>query len=552
GQMLPFGIKLPVPEFLDMHKHPIPFVLTQLVLAIPVLIAGRNFYLNGIKHLLAGSPNMDTLVAIGTGSAFAYSLYATFMLLKTGDMHYVHSVYYESSTMVVTLVMLGKFFEQRAKGRTSEAIRALMDLAPKTAILLRDGQEVEVLVDEVVVGDLLLVRPGTSIPVDGIVRSGASAVDESMLTGESLPIEKEVGDPLTGGSLNGEGLLEMEATHVGADTALAKIIRIVEEAQGKKAPIAQLADKVSGVFIPTVIVIALISSALWWISGKDITFVLTVFVSVLVIACPCALGLATPTAIMVGTGKGAELGVLIKSGEALETAGHVDVVVLDKTGTVTEGKPRLDEVVVLKGEEQQLLRLAACAEQGSEHPVARAIVEGAQERGLTVALPEAFTAVPGHGIEATVDGLELLCGNAKLMELHKIDITAAEQERQRLAAKGNMLMYLAVNGELAALLSARDQIKPSSVEAVRRLRAMDIDVVMLTGDNAATAAVIAKEAGIDHVIADVLPEHKAEEVTRLRDAGRKVCMVGDGVNDAPALVSADVGMAIGNGTDVAV
>ena len=551
GHMLPFGIKLPLPAALDMMQYPVRFVLVQLVLSIPVLIAGRNFYLNGLRHLFAGSPNMDTLVAIGTGSAFVYSLYATWRVLQ-GDISFVHSIYYESATMVVTLVMLGKYFEQRAKGKTSEAIKALMDLAPKTATLLRDGQEIEVLVEEVVVGDVLLVKPGEAIPVDGVVLSGASAVDESMLTGESLPIEKEEGDTLTGGSLNGEGLLEMRATAVGADTALAKIIRVVEEAQGKKAPIAKLADKVAGVFVPSVIAVAVIAAILWGISGKDIAFTLTVFVSVLVIACPCALGLATPTAIMVGTGKGAELGILIKSGEALETAGHVDIVVLDKTGTITEGKPRLDEVVVFDGEQDELLRLTACAEQGSEHPVARAIVEGAQQAGLSLTRPQKFSAIPGHGIEAVVEGRRLLCGNRKLMEARGIPTDIAEQQRQRLSDKGNMLMYVAVDGSLAALLSARDQIKPSSLEAIRRLKEMGIEVVMLTGDNAATAAVIAKEAGIDRVIADVLPEHKAEEVAALRGRGHKVCMVGDGVNDAPALVSADVGMAIGGGTDVAV
>ena len=551
GHMLPFGIRLPLPPQIDMMRYPARFVLIQLVLAIPVLVAGRSFYLNGIRHLIGGAPNMDTLVAIGTGSAFAYSLYATWRVLQ-GDVSIAHSVYYESATMVVALVMLGKYFEQRAKGKTSEAIRALMDLTPPTATLLRQGQEIEVLVEEVVVGDRLLVRPGETIPVDGKVCSGVSTVDESMLTGESLPIEKEKGDSLTGGSLNGEGLLEMEATAVGEDTALAKIIRVVEEAQGKKAPIAKLADRVAGVFVPGVIAIAVLAAAAWWFAGKDAAFTLTVFVSVLVIACPCALGLATPTAIMVGTGKGAELGILIKSGEALETAGQVDTVVLDKTGTITEGRPRLDEIVAFEGEENELLTLAASAEQGSEHPVARAIVEAAQQRGLPVQRPEEFSAVPGRGIEATVNGRRLLCGNAKLMTERGIDPSRAESDRERLAEKGNMLMYLAVDGRLAALLSARDQIKATSLEAVRRLRDMGIEVVMLTGDNAATAAVIAKEAGIDHVIADVLPEHKAQEVTALRESGHKVCMVGDGVNDAPALVSADVGMAIGSGTDVAV
>ncbi|NLT58552.1 MAG: copper-translocating P-type ATPase [Clostridiales bacterium] len=552
GQMLPFGIKLPLPAFLDMHAQSTRFVLAQLLLSIPVLIAGRNFYIKGFRHLFARAPNMDTLVAIGTGSAFLYSLYSTWQVVVAGDMHYLHAVYYESATMVVALVMVGKYFEARAKGRSSEAIERLMNLSPKTALLYRDGREVEVLLEEVVVGDRLLVKPGAAVPVDGLVVEGASTVDESMLTGESLPVEKEAGAKLTGGSINGEGLLVMEATAVGGDTALAGIVRIVEEAQGKKAPIAKLADVVSGIFVPIVLCVAVAAALFWWARGEDMVFVLTIFVSVLVIACPCALGLATPTAIMVGTGKGAELGILIKGGDALETAGRVDTVVLDKTGTITEGRPVLDDIVVFEGEEQALLRLTAAAEQGSEHPVARAIVEAALARGLELPRPEDFQNIPGHGIEAAVEGASMLVGNRRLMQARNVDTELAQEAERAMAGQGKMLMYVAMDGRLAGLFSARDRLKPTSREAVQRLRDMGIDVVMLTGDNQNTAAVIAAEVGIDHVISDVLPEHKADEVNKLKQQGKRVCMVGDGVNDAPALVGADIGMAIGTGTDVAV
>jgi Cu+-exporting ATPase len=445
--------------------------------------------------------------------------------------------------------MLGKYFEQRAKGATSESIKRLMGLAPKTAVILRDGLEVEVLIEEVAVGDKIRVRPGGAIPVDGIVESGHSTVDESMLTGESLPVEKSAGDTVTGGSINGEGTLDFTATAVGGDTALAKIIEIVEEAQGKKAPIARLADKVSGVFVPVVMGIAILSAIFWTLQGKDTAFVLTVFVSVLVIACPCALGLATPTAIMVGTGKGAQLGILIKSGEALESAGHVDTVVLDKTGTITEGRPSLEDIIPYGQTAEAVLRLAASAERGSEHPVAKAIVAAA---GEGVPQAESFAAVPGRGVEAVVEGVSVLAGNRRFMEERGIDLAVSRADGERLSAEGKMLMFIAADGKLAALMSAKDRLKETSAAAIERLRQMGIEPVMLTGDNAATAAAIAKQAGIDKVISDVLPDKKAAEIERLKAEGRKVCMVGDGINDAPALATADIGMAIGTGTDVAV
>ncbi|HWQ50346.1 MAG TPA: heavy metal translocating P-type ATPase [Terriglobales bacterium] len=529
-------------------------LLLQLGLMLPVLWAGRAFYTKGIAHLIGRAPNMDSLVAIGTGSAFLYSLYVTLKAIGSemggmGGMADMQAVYYESAAVVLTLVMLGKHFEQRAKGATSEAIKRLMGLAPKTAVIIRDGAEVEVLVEEVAVGDKLRVRPGGAIPVDGVVESGHSSVDESMLTGESLPVEKTVGDAVTGGAINGEGVLDFVATAVGSDTALAKIIEIVEEAQGKKAPIARLADKVSGVFVPVVMGVAIAAAVFWAFQGKDTAFVLTVFVSVLVIACPCALGLATPTAIMVGTGKGAQLGILIKSGEALESAGRVDTVVLDKTGTITEGRPALEDVIPYGQTAEAALRLAAAAERGSEHPVAKAIVAAA---GDGAPQAENFAAVPGRGVEAVVEGVQVLAGNRRFMEERGVDLTASQADEARLSAEGKMLMFIAANGSLAALLSARDKLKETSAAAIERLRHMGIEPVMLTGDNAVTAGAIAKQAGIDKVISDVLPDKKAAEIERLKAEGRKVAMVGDGINDAPALATADVGMAIGTGTDVAV
>lgn len=551
SHMIP-QLGLPLPEFMNAHMFPLVFAIVQFFLTIPVIIAGSRFFRIGFKSLVKGAPNMDTLVAIGTGSAFLYSAFATVMIYL-GGFSYSKSLYFESAAVVITLVMLGKYLEAVSKGKTSEAIKKLMSLAPKTAIVIKDGAEVEVPVEEVEVDDIVMVRPGTSIPVDGIVTEGVSTVDESMLTGESLPVEKQPDAPVTGGSINGEGLIRFRVTKIGTDTALSKIIRLVEDAQSKKAPIAKLADIVSGYFVPVVIGIAVITAVAWALAGKDFNFVLSSFVAVLVIACPCALGLATPTAIMVGTGKGAELGVLIKGGEALETAHKINTVVLDKTGTITEGKPELTDVKTYSGlKDGELLLLGASAERGSEHPIARAIVEGAQKRNLSLLDPEEFKAVPGRGIDAVVQGRKVLAGNIKLMQENGIDVTKSEKDAADFAKRGRTLMYIAVDGALAGLMAAADTVKPASKQAIQKLKRLGIEVVMITGDNASTAAAIAQEVEIDRVLSDVLPQDKAGEVQKLQKSGRKVAMVGDGINDAPALVQADIGMAIGTGTDVAV
>lgn len=551
AHMIP-QLKLPLPAFMSSHDFPLVFALIQLVLTIPVMIAGNKFFRVGFKTLTKGAPNMDTLIAIGTGTAFLYSIFAT-VKIYLGDFAFSMSLYFESAAVVITLVMLGKYLETLSKGKTSEAIKKLMNLRPKTAIILKNGQEIEVMVDELSVGDLIIIRPGSIVPVDGIVTEGISTVDESMLTGESLPVDKQPGSLVTGGSINGEGLIKFTAEHVGAETTLSKIIKMVEDAQGKKAPIAKLADIVSGYFVPVVLGIATFSAIGWALAGEDFNFVLTVFVSILVIACPCALGLATPTAIMVGTGKGAELGIFIKSGEALEATHKITTVVLDKTGTITEGKPVLTDIVTYSDvDETEALRLCASAEQGSEHPIAKAIVDGAKARNLELPQPESFKAVPGRGIDAIVDGKRILAGNIKLMNENGIESSLAIQDALTLSSKGRTLMYVAIDNKLCALLTAADQVKPSSKAAVSKLKAMGIHVAMITGDNHNTAMVIGAEVGIDQILSDVLPEDKANEVIKLQQSGQKVAMVGDGINDAPALVQADIGMAIGTGTDVAV
>lgn len=543
---------VPLPAFMNPHQFPLVFALVQLVLTIPVMFAGGRFFRVGFKTLLKGSPNMDTLVAIGTGSAFLYGVYAS-ILIYLGEFGFAQHLYFESAAVVITLVMVGKYLEAVSKSKTSEAIKKLMNLRPQTAVIVKDGAELTVSLDEVAVGDVVLVRPGAAIPVDGVVLDGASSVDESMLTGESLPVEKQPGSAVTGGSINGEGLLRFTVTKVGEDTALYKIIRLVEEAQGRKAPIAKLADVISGYFVPAVLGIAMLSAVIWALAGKDFNFVLNIFVTVLVIACPCALGLATPTAIMVGTGKGAELGVLIKGGEALETTHSINAVVLDKTGTITQGKPELADIVrYTQADEPSVLLFAASAERGSEHPIARAIVSAAETRGLALLEPEAFRAIPGRGIEATVEGHRVLAGSAKLLTEHNIDLSRSIADAVALSGAGKTLMYIARDNDLFALMAAADAVKPTSRRAVEQLKSLGLDVYMLTGDNAATAKAVAESVGIDHVLSDVLPDGKAEEVRKLQSQGKRVAMVGDGINDAPALVQADVGMAIGTGTDVAV
>ncbi|WP_314050803.1 heavy metal translocating P-type ATPase [Abiotrophia defectiva] len=546
-------VGLTLPTWLSHRGGGQLFVSLQLALTLPILWLGRSFFLNGFKHLVKGHPNMDSLVALGTSAAVAYSLYSSIQVWL-GDHHAAMSLYYESAGVILTLVTLGKYFEARSKGQTSAAIQALIKLAPQEAQVLREGQEVTLPLDQVQVGDLVRVRPGQKIPVDGRVVEGQSWVDESMLTGESLPVAKKVGDQVVGASLNQQGSLIVETNKVGQDTTLAQIIHLVQAAQGSKAPIAQLADRVSAVFVPVVMTLALVAGLAWYlIGGQSWAFALTITIAVLVIACPCALGLATPTAIMVGTGKGAEQGILIKSGTALEMAHQVDAVVLDKTGTLTQGQPQVTDVLPLTGwTSDQLLALAAAAEVNSEHPLGQAIVAGARERDL--ALPEVtdFQSLTGFGIQVRVDQVTYYLGNRRLMQEQGLDLDQADDQAAALAAGGKTPIYVGTREELLGLIAVADPLKETSPEAVRRLKAMGLQVIMLTGDNAKTAQALAAEAGIDQVISDVLPADKAQVVADLQAKGLKVAMVGDGINDAPALAQADVGLAIGRGTDVAI
>jgi P-type Cu+ transporter len=540
-----------LPAIIDYHNFPLNFTLVQLVLTLPVLWAGRKFFLIGFKTLFKGSPNMDTLVAIGTGAAFLYGLYAI-VAIYLGDFSFVENLYFEVAALIITLLLVGKYMEARMKGKTSEAIKKLMNLAPKTARLVKNGVEIEVTLEEVEVDDILIVRPGERIPVDGVVSEGFSAVDESMLTGESLPVDKQPGDSIVGGSLNKNGLLTMKAKAVGESTALARIIKLVEDAQGQKAPIAAMADIVSSYFVPVVIVIAIVAALTWWLVGKDIDFVLTIFVTVLVIACPCALGLATPTAIMVGTGKGAENGVLFKGGEALETAHHIQAIIFDKTGTLTEGKPTLTDVIPYNMDKDILLRYTASAEQGSEHPLAQAIVKGATDKGIQLFPITKFMAVTGRGVDVTVDEKAVLIGNRAFMDERNIELHAIEADMDRLADEGKTPMLVAIDGLIKGIVAVADVVKPSSAKAVEQLKQMGIKVAMITGDNKKTAAAIGRQVGIDLILAEVLPQDKSSEVVKLQKQGYSVAMVGDGINDAPALAMADIGIAIGSGTDVAI
>ena len=546
-------VGLTLPTWLSHRGGGQLFVSLQLALTLPILWLGRSFFLNGFKHLVKGHPNMDSLVALGTSAAVAYSLYSSIQVWL-GNHHAAMSLYYESAGVILTLVTLGKYFEARSKGQTSAAIQALIKLAPQEAQVLREGQEVTLPLDQVQVGDLVRVRPGQKIPVDGRVVEGQSWVDESMLTGESLPVAKKVGDQVVGASLNQQGSLIVETNKVGQDTTLAQIIHLVQAAQGSKAPIAQLADRVSAVFVPVVMTLALVAGLAWYlIGGQSWAFALTISIAVLVIACPCALGLATPTAIMVGTGKGAEQGILIKSGTALEMAHQVDAVVLDKTGTLTQGQPQVTDVLPLTGwTPDQLLALAAAAEVNSEHPLGQAIVAGAREREL--ALPEVtnFQSLTGYGIRVLNGKNFYFLGNRRMMQEIGLDLSLAEELAATLAAAGKTPIYVGNREEIIGLIAVADPLKATSPEAVRRLKAMGLQVIMLTGDNAKTAQALAAEAGIDQVISDVLPADKAQVVADLQAQGLKVAMVGDGINDAPALAQADVGLAIGRGTDVAI
>ena len=546
-------VGLPTLESLSPMGNPKLFSTVQFILVLPVLYFGRKFFSVGIRALLRRKPNMDSLVALGAGAAFLYSIYST-VLVYSGDEHAAMHLYYESAAVILTLITLGKYLEGVSKNRTTNAISKLVGLVPKTANLIKEGKEHVVAVDEISTGDILLVRPGEKVPLDGVVIEGRSTVDESMLTGESIPVEKEINSKVVGASINKTGVFKMKVTKVGKDTTLSQIIKLVEDAQNSKAPIAKLADKISGVFVPIVIVLALIAGILWYFVGDaSWSFSLKIIIAVLVIACPCALGLATPTAIMVGTGKGAEHGILIKSSEALQLAKEVNTVVFDKTGTLTEGKISVTDIVTFNNlSEEVLLQLAASVEYLSEHPLGLAIVDEAKNRNLELLEVKDFSSLTGLGISSTVDRKSVLIGNEKLMLENNIVTKDSVEKAEKYASEGKTPLFIAVDSELAGIIAVADQIKASSLETVERLHSLGLEVVMLTGDNRKTAQVIAEQLSIDKVVSEVLPEDKANEIKKLQAQGKKVAMVGDGINDAPALVQAEVGIAVGTGTDVAI
>ena len=546
-------VGLPLPSFLDHMAHPLVFVLSQLLLTLPAVWIGRGFYQRGFRNLIKRHPNMDSLIAVGTSAAFLYSLYSVSQVFL-GYHPFVHQLYFESVAVIIALVLLGKYLESSAKGRTSQAIQSLLELVPSQATVIRYGEAVTIDTEDIRVGDIIRIKPGERMPVDGLVTEGQTFVDESMMTGESVPIEKKAGDTITSATINQNGSIDYQATRVGSDTTLAQIVRLVEEAQGSKAPIAALADKISLYFVPIVLSLATLSALGWYfLAGESLSFSLSIFVAVLVIACPCALGLATPTAIMVGTGKGAENGILIKSGQALEAAYQLDTIVLDKTGTITVGKPSLTDLLPLSDfNRSDLLQLIASAEQHSEHPLAQAILEAAEEEGLDLLPVSYFEAIVGRGLSAQVEGKHLLVGNESLMEEKNIDSSAFQEQLLELSQEGKTAMFVAVDGQLAGILAVADEMKSSSLKAVQELQSMGLEVIMLTGDREETATAIAQKAGIQKVIAGVLPDGKAAAIKNLQEAGKKLAMVGDGINDAPALVQADVGIAIGSGADVAI
>ena len=546
-------IGLPLPSLLDHMKHPLVFVLSQLLLTLPAVWIGRGFYQRGFRNLIKRHPNMDSLIAVGTSAAFLYSLYSVSQVFL-GHHPFVHQLYFESVAVIIALVLLGKYLESSAKGRTSQAIQSLLELVPSQATVIRYGEAVTIDTEDIRVGDIIRIKPGERMPVDGFVTEGQTFVDESMMTGESVPIEKKVGDTITSATINQNGSIDYQATRVGSDTTLAQIVRLVEEAQGSKAPIAALADKISLYFVPIVLSLATLSALGWYfLAGESLSFSLSIFIAVLVIACPCALGLATPTAIMVGTGKGAENGILIKSGQALEAAYQLDTIVLDKTGTITVGKPSLTDLLPLSDfNRSDLLRLIASAEQHSEHPLAQAILEAAKEEGLKLLPVSHFEALVGRGLSAQVEDRQLLVGNESLMTEKNIDSSAFQEQLLELSHEGKTAMFVAIDGQLAGIMAVADEMKSSSLSAVQELQSMGLEVIMLTGDREETATAIAQKAGIKKVIAGVLPDGKAAAIKNLQEAGKKLAMVGDGINDAPALVQADVGIAIGSGADVAI
>lgn len=546
-------VGLPLPSFLDHMAYPLVFVLSQLLLTLPAVWIGRGFYQRGFRNLIKRHPNMDSLIAVGTSAAFFYSLYSVGQVFL-GYHAFVHQLYFESVAVIIALVLLGKYLESSAKGRTSQAIQSLLELVPSQATVIRYGEAVTIDTEDIRVGDIIRIKPGERMPVDGLVTEGQTFVDESMMTGESVPIEKKVGDTITSATINQNGSIDYQATRVGSDTTLAQIVRLVEEAQGSKAPIAALADKISLYFVPIVLSLAALSALGWYVlAGESLGFSLSIFIAVLVIACPCALGLATPTAIMVGTGKGAENGILIKSGQALEAAYQLDTIVLDKTGTITVGKPSLTDLLPLSDlSRSDLLQLIASAEQHSEHPLAQAILEAAEEEEFGLLPVSHFEAIVGRGLSAQVEDRRLLVGNESLMKEKHIDSSAFQEQLLELSQEGKTAMFVAVDGQLAGILAVADEMKSSSLSAVQELQSMGLEVIMLTGDREETATAIAQKAGIQKVIAGVLPDGKAAAIKNLQEAGKKLAMVGDGINDAPALVQAAVGIAIGSGADVAI
>lgn len=552
-------IGAPLPGFLHGMVNAVAFAMTQFLLCLPVLYINRGYFTKGFSTLLHGAPNMDTLIAVGSAASLVYGIFAIYRMgygLGVQDMElverYLHDLYFESAVMILALINIGKYLEARSKGKTSQAIEKLMDMAPKTAFVERDGMVLEIPAEEILPGDVLQVKPGSSVPADGVILEGSTSVDQAAITGESIPVQKNPGDSVIAATMNKAGFFRMKATKVGKDTTFAQIIRLVEDASASKAPIAKMADKIAGVFVPVVMAIALITGIAWVIAGAEFEFALSCAISVLVISCPCALGLATPVAIMVGTGKGAENGILIKSGEALEVTHSIQSVVLDKTGTITQGTPEVTDIQAFGVSDQELLQIAGALEKKSEHPLAEAVLEKAKEEDLMLPEVQEFQAVPGKGIQGKIQGIQYYAGNLKFMEEQQIDTSKVEKQVERLAEEGKTPLIFATEEQVLGILAAADLVKPTSAQAIRELKKLGIQVIMLTGDNERTAKAIQKQLDLDTVIAEVLPQDKEREVAKLQAEGKTVAMVGDGVNDAPALARADVGIAIGAGTDVAI